>query len=551
MNNQRHSTGAPRPRPGHKAHSNTHQHTPQRRTHKPAQAPQNPHTKAKPKRGRSGKKKKAGKHKARAGKKKPGRGAKWKGKKQTVGPGGRTTGRQGSRHHGPETTEHHGQGGAEGKKKKKKEEKIKERGGGGPEDHKTPRPKATRAGKHEMPDTERAQQEKKKGKNKNPTTTPNRATPALNGPNKPRAHQGRRQEEVRRTKTCPGGPPSPTRPRRARTRTRTHARDPGVASSVPKGAVSPSTQNSPGAPAESPVKRWMVPETGRVGDRVHTRKEPQARSPRLTPQGPARDNPIAGPRTGRTRNKPRAPAPVGASGRHKEPSSWPASVKPPGWGKAPRRPKSQPKYGERPDRTRCGAPTRRQQARQRGRPPAATKAHGQMRSNNSHRVPQTQTTRTTRKEPRHRHRCQGTPNPHTTNPSQEWRGTSGARTKTHTPQHPSQEWRGAAQNQTQARTHKQCTTQQGVAGYKRRAHTNAHTPTSQPGVVGRSRIPRPNTHAHYAHPSQEWRGTSRGRTKAHTPPITPARSNRAQPNPEPKRTHPHCTPQPGVAGYER
>ena len=46
-----------------------------------------------------------------------------------------------------------------------------------------------------------------------------------------------------------------------------------------------------------------------------------AGSPRTTPEGPARDNPIAGPRTGTTRSEPRAPSSAGASGRRKEPGS--------------------------------------------------------------------------------------------------------------------------------------------------------------------------------------------------------------------------------------
>ena len=53
-----------------------------------------------------------------------------------------------------------------------------------------------------------------------------------------------------------------------------------------------------------------------------------ARSPRPTPEGPARDNPIAGPRTGMTRSEPRAPASTGASGRHQELGSRPASTCP-------------------------------------------------------------------------------------------------------------------------------------------------------------------------------------------------------------------------------
>ena len=53
-----------------------------------------------------------------------------------------------------------------------------------------------------------------------------------------------------------------------------------------------------------------------------------ARSPRPTPEGPARDVPIAGPRTGTTRSEPSAPASAGASGRHNEPGSRPASACP-------------------------------------------------------------------------------------------------------------------------------------------------------------------------------------------------------------------------------
>ena len=61
-----------------------------------------------------------------------------------------------------------------------------------------------------------------------------------------------------------------TRPRRAHTRTQ--ARDPGLASSDPKGKVSASTRSSPDAPAEAFVNRRMVRDTGRVSDRVHTRQ---------------------------------------------------------------------------------------------------------------------------------------------------------------------------------------------------------------------------------------------------------------------------------------
>ena len=53
-----------------------------------------------------------------------------------------------------------------------------------------------------------------------------------------------------------------------------------------------------------------------------------ARSPGPTPEGPARDTLIAGPRTGTTRSEPSAPASAGASARHNEPGSRPASACP-------------------------------------------------------------------------------------------------------------------------------------------------------------------------------------------------------------------------------
>ena len=117
-----------------------------------------------------------------------------------------------------------------------------------------------------------------------------------------RAHQDcQRKGEAHQN--APGRLARPTRPSRARTRT--HARDPGVASSDPKGAVSASTQKSPGAPAQSPVERRTVRETGRISDRVHTRQTTAAHAaqdrsrrdpPGTTPsQGPERVRPGARP----------------------------------------------------------------------------------------------------------------------------------------------------------------------------------------------------------------------------------------------------------------
>ena len=262
----------------------------------------------------------------------------------------------------------------------------------------------------------------------------------------------------------------------------------------------------------------------------------------------------------------------------------------------------------RPDEAR--RTTRGHQARQRGTPPATSKAQGQVPSNNGHRVPRTQAASTTRNEQRHRNRCQATPSRHTTNPSQEWRGTSGARTQAHT--HPDTPARsGGAQPKLELkRTHPHRTPQPGVAAYNRSAHTNTHKPKhpsqeswgaaetraqahtgtphtparsggvqaerahehTHPNIPARSGGAQPHPEPKHAHPSQEWRGTSGARTQtrtpqhasqerrgpaktraqAHTPtPHTHARSGRLQAEP---RTQAHTEPQrtpPGVAGQSR
>ena len=119
---------------------------------------------------------------------------------------------------------------------------------------------------------------------------------------------------------------------------------------------------------------------------------------------------------------------------------------------------------------------------------------------------------------------------HAAHPSQECRGTRGAREQTNTHPNTPAKSGGAQQKPEPKRTNARCTVQPGVPGYKRSAQTNTHTPE---------------------HPSQEWRGTSRAHKQAHTHPNIPARSGGAQPKTEPKNTHPHRTPQPGGAGYKR
>ena len=59
------------------------------------------------------------------------------------------------------------------------------------------------------------------------------------------------------------------------------------------------------------------------------------------------------------------------------------------------------------DKARCT--TRGHKTRQRGTPPATTKAHAQVPSSNGRRVRQTRRAHTTRNEQRHEDRCQATP----------------------------------------------------------------------------------------------------------------------------------------------
>ena len=170
-NTQPHSASAHRPPPGHNAYSNTHQHTPQPRRHKPAKAPHNGHTEAEKKRQERKRKSKQTKNRSTASKQK----------------GGGVKEAQKKRPRTPETRE--------------RQKKASKGGEGRREDHKTPRPKAPWAGKQGKLETTGAQQEEKNAL----TTTTNRAKQAWRGPNKQRAHQDRPQERMRRTKKRPGG----------------------------------------------------------------------------------------------------------------------------------------------------------------------------------------------------------------------------------------------------------------------------------------------------------------------------------------------------------
>ena len=132
--------------------------------------------------------------------------------------------------------------------------------------------------------------------------------------------------KVRRTKTRPGG-----RPARPSQEGRAHAHTHGIRAwraRTRKGRCRRRRKRAP-VHRRSPPSRdgWYGKPDASVTGSTHTNHR-SAPSPRPTPEGPARDNPIAGPRTGTTRSEPSAPASAGASGRHNEPGSRRASACP-------------------------------------------------------------------------------------------------------------------------------------------------------------------------------------------------------------------------------
>ena len=223
-----------------------------------------------------------------------------------------------------------------------------------------------------------------------------------------------------------------------------------------------------------------------------------ARSRRPTPEGPATDNPIAVPQTGTTRSEPSARASAGASGRHKEPGSRPAS-------KCPAQPPSKsggasPRAGERhhgvrkadwsieSDRTGRGA------AHQRG----ATRHAREARR---------------RPQPRHTDRCQAAtangcrkPGQHAQTATNRGTGTGARQHPSHTRQTPSRKG-GVRAEGAHRHTHPNTQARSGGAEPKPKPkHTLPHN-TPQLGLAGKERSAHTNTHTPQ-HPSQEWRGAA-------------------------------------------
>ena len=200
------------------------------------------------------------------------------------GGGERKTKRQGPRQPGPETKESKTQRG-----------RAKKKGGGGGK---------TRGG---------------------PTKDHERGNPSREGAKQSGKTEGP-EETVRRTKTLPGG-----RPARPGQEGRARAHPQGTRAWRPPTCKGRSRRPHETAPVHRPSPlskdgRYGKPDASVTGSTQANHRS--ARSPRLTPEGPARDNPIAGPRTGTVRSEPSAPTSVGARGRHNEPGSQPASACP-------------------------------------------------------------------------------------------------------------------------------------------------------------------------------------------------------------------------------
>ena len=220
-------------------------------------------------------------------------------KKPQAGGGGRKK-RQGPRHPGLETKESKRQRGARGGENK--------RGGG--------RGGETRGG---------------------PTKDQERGNTSREGAEQSRKTK-RPEEKVRRTKTRPGGQPA-----RPDQEGRAHAHPDGTRAWRPSTRKGRCRRQHETAPVHQPSPPSKDGRYGKLDASVtgstHSNHR-SARSPRPTPEGPARDNPIAGPRTGTARSEPSAPASLGASGRHNDLSSRPASACPAQlpskyWGESP------------------------------------------------------------------------------------------------------------------------------------------------------------------------------------------------------------------------
>ena len=211
-----------------------------------------------------------------------------------------------------------------------KRKKNTRRGGNG-KNNKAPWPKAPEAGNQRKQETTEAHKGSKatKRRKKRKTKTGKQrsrkgATPATRGPEKQKDKAA--EKMVRRTITHPGG-----RPARPGQEGQANAHTHGTRAWCPptrKGRCRRPLETAPvhqPSPPSNNGRHWKS-DTSVTGS-AHANHR-SARSQRPTPEGPARDNPIAGPRMNTTPSGPSAPALAGASGRNNEPGSRPASACP-------------------------------------------------------------------------------------------------------------------------------------------------------------------------------------------------------------------------------
>ena len=223
-----------------------------------------------------------------------------------------------------------------------------------------------------------------------------------------------------------------------------------------------------------------------------------AGSPRQTPEGPAKDNPITGPRTGTTQSELSATASAAASGRHKDPGSRSASTchaQPPSKSGG-----ANLRAGERPHGARKADRSTESDRTGRGT------AHHRDARRHAREAPY-------RPQRRHTDRCQATTATGCCKPGQRAQPTTNHGTgkgaqqhPTHTPQTPARKG-GVRAEGAHRHTHPNTPARSAYthtdtgAAQEERAHKHTQTPTRQHGVAGRSRTPSPSTHTHTSHAS--------------------------------------------------
>ena len=291
----------------------------------------------------------------------------------------------------------------------------KQRGGGGgntqgPSQRTERKARTTRKKKH-------TRKKERKGRNK-----PKWGNPSAQGAEETKQAHTTATGKVRRTRTGPGERPAPPgRYEHAHAPTqRTRAWRPP---SQKGGCFLPDETAQVHVPwPSSKDGRYRKPHASVTGS-THA-KLPQRMQPKTDAGGTRQGQPHREHQIGTTRSEPRAPASAGASGRHNEPGSRPASTCPaqsptsPGspspWGGEGHHSVGKANLSTESNKTGRGAANN---AGLRGTPERHAAAHKQGTTTDAKqqrfRGPQTREAHTTRTQPRQGSTCQATANPHT------------------------------------------------------------------------------------------------------------------------------------------